>query len=67
MRIYNRWGEMVYNGLTQPPYGGAGNQTGWDGSYKGQPVQQGVYIYLITVTDFNGKQSYFKGTVTMFE
>jgi len=58
MKIYNRWGELLYNTNSSKP---------WDGNYKGQFVQQGVYIYLITVTDYNGKQSYFKGTITMFE
>jgi len=67
MKIYNRWGEQIYNSQVQPSQGGAGNPTGWDGTYKGQYVQQGIYIYLITVTDYNRKQSYFKGTVTMFE
>ncbi len=49
------------------PEGEGRGESGWDGTYKGQPVQQGVYIYLITVEDYNGKKSYFKGTITMFE
>ncbi len=73
MRIYNRWGELVYK--TSESTAGDSNgkgliasiPRGWDGTYKGDYVQQGVYIYLITVTDYNGKQSYFKGTITMFE
>ena len=58
MKIYNRWGEQIYNTTS-------GHD--WDGTNHSQPVQQGVYIYLISVTGYNGKQSYFKGTITMFE
>jgi len=58
MKIYNRWGELVYNTTSSKA---------WDGTSHGQFVQQGVYIYLITVTDYNGKQSYLKGTITIFE
>ena len=72
MRIYNRWGEMVYKTLESPAgdsngKGIAPTHNGWDGTYKGDVVQQGIYIYLITVTDYNDKQSYFKGTITMFQ
>ena len=65
MQIYNRWGEQVYS--SPSPSGEGRGEAGWDGMYKGQPVQQGIYIYLITVEDYNGKKSYFKGTITMFE
>ena len=58
MKIYNRWGELIFN---------TSSGKAWDGTFQGQFVQQGIYIYIITVTDYNGKQSYFKGTITMFE
>lgn len=39
MYIYNRWGEIVFytNNL----------QNGWDGNYKGHPVDIGTYFYQI--------------------
>jgi len=70
MKIYNRWGELIYSEQIPlaPLKGGIpSNPTGWDGTFRGQYVQQGIYIYMITVTDYNGKQSYFKGTVTLFQ
>jgi gliding motility-associated-like protein len=35
-RVYNRWGEVVYDGTT-----------GWDGTYKGKNQPSGVYSYFI--------------------
>ncbi len=37
-RIYNRWGQMVYNGNGY-----------WDGTFKGEMQQAGTYLYYITV------------------
>ncbi|GAB3667800.1 hypothetical protein GCM10028791_43410 [Echinicola sediminis] len=34
--IYNRWGELVYNG-----------SVGWDGTVEGNPAIDGTYTYLI--------------------
>jgi gliding motility-associated-like protein len=39
MRIYNRWGELMFQS-TSP-----GNC--WDGHYKKQPQMPDVYVYLI--------------------
>lgn len=38
--VYNRWGELIYRcvGQTGEP---------WDGTYQRQPVEAGVYTYLI--------------------
>ncbi|MFN4147097.1 MAG: gliding motility-associated C-terminal domain-containing protein [Runella sp.] len=38
--IYNRWGNAVYyaKGNNQPPF---------DGTYDGQPLPEGVYIYVV--------------------
>lgn len=39
MRIYNRWGQMVYNGTAN-----------WDGTFNGAVQQVDTYIYYITLT-----------------
>ncbi len=42
LSIYNRWGEMIFE---------TGDiEKGWDGTYKGQLVQQGTYVYRIVYT-----------------
>jgi gliding motility-associated-like protein len=55
MRIYNRWGEMIYSGI-EP----------WDGTYQGMLVPNGVYAYVIGVEISFGTQKslqHFKGSV----
>lgn len=57
MHLYNRWGEEVYfsNDAT----------SGWDGTYQGSTVQEGVYAYLIRFNYFDGKAYTFRGTLTV--
>lgn len=58
LRVYNRWGELIFESLDV-------NQK-WDGTYNGEPVQEGAYVYMMQYT--NVKQSkwfYKKGTVTL--
>ncbi|WP_242918206.1 gliding motility-associated C-terminal domain-containing protein [Pontibacter liquoris] len=57
MRIYNRLGNMLYES--------ADAQTGWDGTFKGQPAPAGVYTYEITVTTATGTPERRTGTITL--
>ncbi len=58
-RIFNRWGETVYESFSE-------YDTGWDGSYKGRPADAGVYGY-----DFSFKSAHLdkpyhaKGELTL--
>lgn len=45
-QIYNRWGELVFQ-TTE-------NNVGWDGTYKGEIVQEGLYIWKLFYTTPNG-------------
>ena len=56
MKIYNRWGEMIFESLDV-------NEK-WDGTYKGESAQAGVYLYMMQFT--NPKQTkwfYHNGSV----
>ncbi len=46
IRIFDRWGNMVFN-LDTPwqPFNDM-NYPGWDGTYKGQKLNPGVYVYV---------------------
>ena len=43
MLIFDRWGELIYE--TDQP------ELGWDGTYKGKPVQVGTYIWKIVAKE----------------
>ncbi len=45
-QIYNRWGELVFE--TDE------TNVGWDGTYKGELVQEGLYIWKLFYTTVNG-------------
>lgn len=57
LMIYNRWGELIfetYNYLQ-----------GWDGTYKGSLVQNGVYVVKIVVWTFDNRRKEFIGRVNL--
>lgn len=56
-RVFNRWGQEVFNGLD--------NRKGWDGTWKGQAQDPGVYQYIIRVAHPDGRKQTFKGDVTL--
>jgi gliding motility-associated-like protein len=57
MTIWNRWGQEVFRSVEVP--------SGWDGKYKGQDAQTGVYAYLITYRDIYNKEQVVRGNVTL--
>jgi gliding motility-associated-like protein len=54
--IYDRWGQMVFstNDISK----------GWDGTVNGIKATAGVYVYVITASDYKG-ESQFKGGVVL--
>ena len=61
-RIYDRWGQMIYH-----QQGGLPNtQTlSWDGKFRGEVANPGIYIYLIQVHFMNGQKHTFTGSITL--
>lgn len=55
--VFTRWGERVF--YTDDI------RNHWDGSYKGIPVQQDVYMYLVEVVSIHGKTYRYSGTLTV--
>jgi len=67
-QIYNRWGELLYSTPWAPSTGsGTQGSNGWDGTFKGQTVPEGVYIYQFTITDIDGYFHYLSGNVTVLK
>ena len=64
LRIYSRWGSQLYqvqDFLPNDP------QYGWDGSYKGEQMNPGVYVYYTVVEFKDGNTKAFKGSVTLLK
>jgi len=60
--IFDRWGELVcYHKDVQPNY----PAYGWDGTFSGQKMNTGVFVFYITVQYFNGTTEVFKGDLTL--
>lgn len=57
MKIYNRWGELLFETKDQ--------QTGWDGYYKGSLCKSDVYVYKLWVEFSDGKTLNKLGDVTL--
>jgi gliding motility-associated-like protein len=55
--IFNRWGEKVFE--TNDINGG------WDGTYKGEPLNIGVFVYYVWGKLKNGEELTKKGNVTL--
>jgi hypothetical protein len=54
MQIFNNFGQLVWE--TTKLDGNGSPVDGWDGTYRGQIVQQGVYIWQISATLLNGEE-----------
>jgi hypothetical protein len=64
MQVYDRWGELLYElNNFKPPY--YQPSFGWDGKYKGDWVQPGVYIYQVEVKFLDGRVLLYRGDVTV--
>lgn len=61
-RIYNRWGEMLFE-RENIMLNDAVNA--WDGSYKGGTPKPDVYVYIIEAVCYTGDDVFIKGDVTI--
>jgi gliding motility-associated-like protein len=64
MRIFNRWGEMVFETKDFQPNE---QQSGWDGKHKGVNLAPDVYVYVLEVELKNGITEVYKGDVTLMK
>lgn len=61
-RIFDRWGNLVYQSGDFPvsPF-----SDGWDGTFGGKPLPQGVYIYVAAIEFVNGKIGQAQGAIQL--
>jgi gliding motility-associated-like protein len=62
MRIYDRWGELLFENKDFAPND---PQLGWNGTARGDKVNPGVFIYAIEVEYFDGSSEVISGDVTV--
>lgn len=57
LMVFNRWGELLF----------ISNDTkiGWDGKYKGEIVEQGVYLYILKLRTSRKTKMSYSGTFTL--
>ena len=59
LRIYNRWGELVYETRTIDVF--------WDGTFRGQQLNPGVYVYYLEGHCLNSEEFHMTGNVTIIK
>ncbi len=58
LKVFNRWGQMVYHTTRT-------DGQGWDGTLNGMPQPVGVYVYIMDVVFQDGRQEEYQGNVTL--
>jgi gliding motility-associated-like protein len=61
-RVFDRWGELIYElrdfNINDPV-------VGWDGSFKGENMPPGVYVWYLEVDFVDGSSDIFRGHTTL--
>lgn len=57
LKIFDRWGELVFETNDQ--------SKGWDGTYKGKPLDPDVYVYHMKAICIDGQETLFKGNISL--
>ncbi len=55
--VFDRWGMKLFESTSV--------ENGWDGTFKGKPVQEDEYVYKVEASDFYNKTKTFTGTITL--
>ncbi len=61
LRVYDRWGGMVFERKSLLPV----MQEGWDGTVKGQPAPPGMYAFTAVVKMDDSRERHISGTVQL--
>ncbi|RMF28035.1 MAG: gliding motility-associated C-terminal domain-containing protein, partial [Bacteroidetes bacterium] len=60
--VFSRWGERLFTARNLPPNDPT---TGWDGTFRGRPMGQGVYVWFAEVEWMDGRRALFRGDVVL--
>jgi gliding motility-associated-like protein len=62
MRVYNRWGEIMFEAKNVRP---GSEMEGWDGTHKGRPLSPDVYVYYLEIQCVNAQKIFLKGDISL--
>lgn len=62
LKIFNRWGGIVFDGKELLPND---VQSGWDGTSRGKPADEGAYVYVAKVVLLNDKVKTLTGDIIL--
>lgn len=62
LQVFDRWGNLVFSGQDLKPND---EGAGWDGSFRGQAVSPGVYVWQAVVAFLDGVEEVFAGDITV--
>ena len=62
LAVYDRWGELIYERKNLLPND---EQNGWDGNFRGRPVNPGVFVWLAKLKFRDGLEFSIYGNVTV--
>ncbi|MEN0051296.1 MAG: gliding motility-associated C-terminal domain-containing protein, partial [Bacteroidota bacterium] len=62
LKIYDRWGTMVFEQAEATPNDPT---VGWDGSFRGEPLNPAVFVYRAVVVFKDGRMEEIVGDVTL--
>ncbi len=65
MRIYDRWGNQVFEDFDFPPNDAI--NFGWDGTFKGKQMDPGVFVFWAEVELITGQVELVKGDFTLMK
>ena len=63
-RVYDRWGELLYEAKD---FATNDESMGWDGSFRGEALNPGVYIWVVEAVYRDGVREVFKGETTLIK
>ncbi len=61
-RVYDRWGELVYEART---FQINDENAGWNGTFKGQELMSGMFVWYLEATYIDGAKETLKGHTTL--
>lgn len=62
LQVYDRWGENMFIGINLPQ---GIPSIGWDGTFRGEPMDPAVFVYWAKVRFRDGRTETVKGDITL--